>query len=201
MKERANRILFLPRVPGGLRAGGLAVLLFFLGGPPAQGAGVISEAQVKARYLELFARYVEWPGAGRPNDALVVGVLGHDPFGSALEAAFARQIANGRPVVVRRVGSSAEAQACDLVFISKEEARRQAVWLAELADAPVLTVSDHEPALGAGAAILLVREETEGGGRLRFDVNLPAVERAGLRVGSDMMKSARRVLRGDVSGS
>lgn len=176
-------------------------LWVFLVGPVVAAVAPLPEFEIKARYLEAFVRYVEWPAAGRSEaPTLVVGVLGHDPFGGALEAVFANRGANARPVAVRRVASSAEARACDLVFISREEARRQTVWLAELTGAPVLTVCDHESALKEGAAILLVREDTVEGGRLRFDVNLAAVDRAGLKVGSDMLKSARRVFRDDRKG-
>lgn len=195
MSGRSITASFFCASPGGLGFRRLMGLWLIFVGPLLATVAPVPEFDAKARYLEAFVRYVEWPANGRAESVLVVGVLGHDPFGGALETAFSRSVANGRRVVVRRVASSAEARGCDLVFISREEARRQAVWLAELSDAPVLTVSDHESALNDGAAILLVREDTAGGGRLRFDVNLAAVERAGLKVGSDMMKSARRVIR------
>jgi hypothetical protein len=161
-------------------------------------AAEVPASHAMASYLTLFARYVEWP-AGTGGEAatrrpFVVGVLGHDPFGGVLEMAFARREVDGRPITVKRVGSAVEARACDLVFISREESRRLVLWLAELADAPVLTVSDAEPALENGAAVVLVVENTPAGDKLRFDVNLTAVERAGLKVSSRMIVSARRIL-------
>jgi len=154
--------------------------------------------QVKAGHLVLFVRYVEWPKEkeGALDDRpFVVAVLGHDPFGDVLEQAFAGLLPNGRPVKVRRIGSSAEAKNCDMVFISREEERRQAGWLAELAGSAVLTVSDADTALKEGAMIMLVSEQTPKGEKLCFDVNLKVLKRAGLRVNSTMLVSARNVIR------
>lgn len=162
--------------------------------------GVAREVDVKARYLALFARYVEWP-ADTLTRPLVVGVLGHDPFGGVLERTFRESFGEDRLVVVRRVASSAEARACHLVFISAQEERRRAVWLAELAGAPVLTVGEGEEALRDGAAVALVSEPGAGGPRLRFDVAVAAAEGAGLKISSRMLVSARRVRRaGDAAG-
>lgn len=197
-----SAIIFLSfLIPMNLRSGGVRSWLLVMAccgaAVPAQAAPVPANYAM-ASYLTLFARYVEWPAGKGGEEAarrpFVVGVLGHDPFGGVLEMAFARREVEGRPIVVKRVGSAGEARACDLVFISREESRRSALWLAELADAPVLTVSDAEPALENGAAVVLVVEKTPAGDKLRFDLNLASAERAGLKVSSRMIVSARRIL-------
>ncbi|MCX6937546.1 MAG: YfiR family protein [Verrucomicrobia bacterium] len=101
----------------------------------------------------------------------------------------------GRPVLIKRVSSAAQARNCDLVFISREEARRQSLWLAELAGAPLLSVTETETSLKPKAGVTLVREKTSAGSRLRFDVNLPALQLARLKVSSSMLVSARRIVR------
>src|SRR3990172_10053935 len=54
-----------------------------------QDSGTPSEYQVKAAILFNFAKFVEWPDAAFPDPAtpIIIGVLGEDPFGSALDAA------------------------------------------------------------------------------------------------------------------
>lgn len=158
---------------------------------------VVQENQAFARFLVLFARYVEWPGqtdGEPPSKPFVVGILGHDPFGIVLEQAFAGQLPGGREVVVSRIGSAVEARGCDMVFISREESRRQAVWLRELAGLPVLTVAETEAALSDGACIVITTETTEGGYRPRFDVNRSAFDSCGLKASSRMLVHARRIV-------
>lgn len=169
---------------------------------PLQGiAATIPEAQATAAYLALFARYVEWPETGSAVTApdtpppFTLGVLGHDPFDGALDQAFANVLVQGRPVVIKRVGSAAEALNCDLVFISREESRRQSLWLSELAGAPILTVSETETSLKPQPGVTLVREKTSAGSRLRFDVNLATLQIARLKVSSSMLVAARRIVR------
>ncbi len=179
-------------------AGWLAIL------SPLQGiaaTATIPEAQATAAYLALFTKYIEWPETERavttPDTPppFTIGVLGHDPFDGALEQAFANVLVQGRPVVIKRVGSAAEARNCDLVFISREESRRQSLWLSELAGAPILTVTETETSLKPQAGVTLIREKTSVGSRLRFDVNLPTLQLARLKVSSSMLVSARRIVR------
>lgn len=48
-----------------------------------------SEYQVKAAFLYNFATFVDWPGDafGNSNAPLVIGAIGEDPFGGALDQA------------------------------------------------------------------------------------------------------------------
>ena len=80
-------------------------------------AGVLAsptEYQVKAVFLFNFSRFVEWPAAAFESaDApFVVGVFGHDPFGSDLDEVMKGKSVNGRPLVVRRLRSAAEGAGC-----------------------------------------------------------------------------------------
>jgi hypothetical protein len=52
----------------------------------------IGEYRIKAVFLVQFAKYVEWPAAtfAGDDDPLVIGILGHDPFGQALDSVAAR---------------------------------------------------------------------------------------------------------------
>jgi hypothetical protein len=60
----------------------------------------------------------------------------------------------------------------------------------------VLTVSDLEPFCRLGGGIGLVHEEN----RLRFEVNMEAAERSGLKVSSKLLTLARKVYPAKVVG-
>src|SRR5687767_14190823 len=93
-----------------------ALLLGLVLVAPGFGAAGPSEYQVKAVFLFNFSRFVEWPASAFPSvDApFVLGVFGTDPFGTDLDEVIKGEVVNGRPLVVRRVHTPAEAAGCQI---------------------------------------------------------------------------------------
>jgi hypothetical protein len=154
-----------------------------------------SEYEVKAAYLLNFARYAVWPPAAPvgSSDDLVLCVLGHDPFGAVLDRTVAGRRVMGHGVRVLRPSSRAEAQLCRLAFIGGDRHAEIESWLSELRGRPVLTVGDGPGFAGAGGAIAFVPvDET-----VRFEVNLAALQRSGVRLSSRVLALANRVSAGD----
>lgn len=173
-------------------AAAMSLLLLAARGAAAQAPR--SEYEVKAAYLLNFARYAEWP-ASPPADAtddLVICVLGHDPFGAALDRTVAGRRVLGRPVRVLRPGSRAEARLCQLAFIAGDSRAEIGPWLAEMRGRPVLTIGDGPDFTEAGGAIAFVPVEQT----VRFEVNRNALERSGVRLSSRVMALATRVTAG-----
>jgi hypothetical protein len=155
------------------------------------------EYQVKAAYLYNFGRFVEWPArSAEGNNSFTVCVLGQDPFGLALNATLADETIHGKNVVAKRIPDLAEAVNCRILFISSSEADRLKQILASLKDESVLTVSDLPNFAQSGGMMQFTME----GGRVRFEVNLPPAERAGLVLSSDLLKVAMNVRRGGAVG-
>ena len=78
------------------------VWLLAVGGGRAQESPP-TEYQLKAAFLLNFAKFVEWPRvafaeAGSP---LVLGILGENPFGDALDRTIKDKTINNRPLVVK----------------------------------------------------------------------------------------------------
>src|SRR5690242_16441540 len=63
-----------------------------------------SAAEVEAVFLFNFSEFVDWPPQvfSDPRTPIVIGVLGSDPFGSALDDVVRGETVNGRALVVRR---------------------------------------------------------------------------------------------------
>jgi hypothetical protein len=149
------------------------------------------EHAVKAAFLYNFGKYVRWPesAAGAGGD-FVIAVLGADPFGAALDDIVRGKRIGNRPVTVKRVSNLSELGACEVLFISaSEEARLEAI-LAELPNGPILTVADMPRFVERGGMIGLVVANR----RVQFEVNALAAERAGLVLGSQLMRLARAVV-------
>ena len=172
------------------------LLLGFVGalacgfGPRAD-AAERPEHEVKAAFLYNFGKYVRWPkDASGADDTFVIAILGADPFGAALDDIVRGNRIDNRPVTVRRVSKVGELEGCEVLYISASEAPRLRSILAALPQAPILTVSDVPQFVERGGMIGLVMANR----RVQFEVNAEAAERAGLMLGSQLMRLARTVV-------
>ncbi len=81
--------------------------------------------------------------------------------------------------------------ACHLLFISASERKRLAETLAALPQTPLLTVGDQERFAEQGGMINLVLVEK----KIRFEINIDAVERARLKLDPQLLNSAVKIHR------
>jgi len=158
--------------------------------PAAEEAPALTEYDVKAAYLYNFAKFVEWP----PPDAegarrFVIAVLGDDPFGRTLEETLAGKTVGDRSFAVRRVSTPEQAEGAQIVFVSASEWARLPHVLRVLDGAGALTVGDMRQFAERGGMIGFRME----GRKVRFDINPEPVERAGLRMSSQLLRLARIV--------
>jgi len=171
----------------------VAAVAWIVATAPVRADVPASEYAVKAAYIYNFVRYVEWPAAARARDASAVHVcvLGDDPFGPVLDRTLADKTVDGRRLVARRCATLADAAGCDLVFVpAGEEFRAEAVVrLAETSG--MLTVGESADFAERGGMIRLLRD----GEHVRFAINLGAIERAGLKMSSEVLKLAVHVTR------
>lgn len=158
----------------------------------AGGERAAPEYQVKAAFIYKFATYIRWPaGMGADRSAsFVIGVIGKDPFGPALDAVVRGQRVQGRLVAVKRLARVEDAPLCDVLFVcASERASLQRIFAA-LHGAPVLTVGDMDQFAELGGMINLVTTEDR---RIHFDINKSAIDAAGLKAPSTLLHLARIV--------
>jgi hypothetical protein len=151
----------------------------------------LDEYQVKAAFLYNFAKFVEWPAYALPDasTSITLCILGEDPFGITLDQTINGKIINGRQLVIKRLKESysGKLEDCHILFISLSEARRLRPLLEVLKNASVLTVSEIEWFAKEGGIIHLTLEE----GKVRFEVNVAAAERARLKISSRLLRLAK----------
>jgi len=166
------------------------VVLTIIGGSRDAGAAERPEHEVKAAFLYNFGKYVRWPPNARANDdVFAIGVLGTDPFGKALDDIVRGGRVDNKPVVIRRAGKLSELGSCEVVFVAASEEGNLEKVLAELANSSVLTVGDMPQFVERGGMIGLIMVNR----RVQFEVNVDAAERAGLAIGSQLLRLARNV--------
>jgi hypothetical protein len=156
------------------------------------------EYQVKAAFLVKLAMFVEWPAEAfaAPEAPIRIGILGPSPFGEGFEEAAAKERINGRSVEVRVASEVAGLRDCQIVFIANSEQGRLAEIQAALAGRHVLTVGDHPEFARDGGVVNFIKED----GRVRFEVNRDAADKAGLRLSSKLLQVARVVDSAQLSG-
>jgi hypothetical protein len=180
------------------RTGGWRILLWFCllwGGsqPPVHAQSVTKEYQLKAAFLYNFTKFIEWPPQrfATPTSPIIIGVLGDNPFGAELMKAVADRTQNGHTFVVTNLASINDATAVHLLFVPRGGETQLKDQLPELHAAGVLTVGENE-AFATMAGIITFSMEAD---KIRFEVNMEAAERAGLKVSSKLLQLAKVVRR------
>ena len=150
------------------------------------------EYEVKAEFLPLFASFVTWPATAFPqaDSPLVIGVLGDDPFGEALDHAIQKDgLVSNRKMVIKRSRQWQELKDCHILFISKSESDRLAQILRGMDKVCVLTVSETEGFTRAGGIINFFIQ----GSKVRFEINAEAARRKGIRISSQLLCLGKNV--------
>ena len=150
------------------------------------------EYEVKSAFLVKFAMFVEWPTNtvnATNRGAFLIGILGDDPFGARFDEAVKKETVRGRTVQLKRAKDLAELAECQIIFISASESRRLPELLQALAGKGILSVADEPGFAGRGGMIGFIKEA----GKIRFEINPGAAEKAGLKVSSKLLQVGRRV--------
>jgi hypothetical protein len=158
------------------------VLLLLGAGAAPQAQDVPIEYQVKAAFLYNFVRFVEWPGPSLAGP-LTICVAGRNPLGTFLEDTVRGEIVAGRAIATRVV-LEPESD-CHVVFVPMGAA--SAAYLRAARNTPTLTVGESPSFIEMGGIINFVMD----GGRVRFEINPQAADRAQLRISSRLLQLAR----------
>jgi hypothetical protein len=196
--------LKFPRPGGGNRrrpifaSGGPAVrrwrLLLLLAGlaclVPAR-AQSTKEYQIKAAFLFNFVQFVTWPpdafaSSGAP---LEIGILGDDPFGSALEEVVRGESVNSHRLVVVRSQNIGDLMGCQMIFVSRSEAGQVTGILSQVNSRPILTVSDIDHFAEDGGDIAFYLSD----GKVRFQINPGSVRHGGMAISSQLLNLGQLV--------
>jgi hypothetical protein len=148
------------------------------------------EYAVKAAFLYNFAKFASWPENSFSDVAepLQFCTLGDAPFGKAMETLGGKSVRD-RSLAVRRIASVQEAAGCHVLFVS-EDLKYQVQTVLDIVGAePVLTVGEIEGFCERGGIINFFT----AGGKVRFEINPRAADKAGVRLSAQLLRLARVV--------
>ena len=180
MFRTKRHIVFLAIMVGLLLKGALSI------------AAVSEEDRIKALYLYNFLLFVDWPEdvIGEDN-TLRVAVIGDDTLFDLFEPITQKPI-KGRKLIVERFDALEDLRSpCHVLFVGRSQGHIAPRILEKVKDRPVLTVSDMNGFTQMGGMVyfkhLACKEHTASHPK-RFEINLSAVEHAGLKIRSRLLR-------------
>jgi hypothetical protein len=164
-----------------------AIILITLGILPSQ-AQVSREYQIKAVFLYNFAQFTDWPTNAFANEKspIVIGIVGPDPFGAALEETVRGETVQGHPLAIEHYAHAADIKTCHILFITQQEIRHADEIAKSLKGKPVLTVADSD---GTAPVPAIIRFAVENN-KVHFRINASAARAANLNLSSKLLRVA-----------
>jgi len=146
------------------------------------------EQAVKAGFIYNITKFTVWPNAAYEGDVFNLCLFGDDNLGGGLEALYGKLVGS-KPLVLRRNVDDTDLHRCHIAFITKDNPQNIQKTLNKLRHIPLLTVSDSPNFIDQGGMIGLVRDDR----RVGFEVDIKAVKAAGLHIGAQLLKLAKKV--------
>lgn len=145
-----------------------------------------SDNQVKSVFVFNFTRYIQWPS----NESdFTIGILGND---AALEKAFqdmaSKKSTSTKKIIIKSFASANEASNCDILFIPKDNSS-QFTHVKSQGLKNVLIITEKAGLGRQGSGINFIEID----GKMRFEINKGEIERAGLKVSSQLLGLATEV--------
>ncbi len=165
-------------------------LLWVFSGVHPSKAQAMDISLMKGVYLYNFIRFAQWPGD--PGAAREVSVAVYAPQGFVEYLRKISTRSHSYPKMQVRWCASVEcADAAHVLYVHGVEDVKLEMLLTAMQGREVLTVSDQPGFVQSGGMIQLVEDR----GRLVFDINLRAIQEAGLYISADILDMARKVVR------
>lgn len=149
-----------------------------------------NEYELKAVMLFNLARFVEWPQSAfaASNAPIVIGVLGRNPFGDALEKAVKGETVSGRKITVEHYDSVKDLQPSHILFVCSSEKSRVNAILAKLKGTSTLSVSEIDGFSKMRGGMVLFYTSNQK--KIRLRLNLESARAEGLIISSKLIQVA-----------
>ena len=144
-------------------------------------------------FLYNFLLFVDWPpDSVPPRSPYVIGVMGPNPFGSAV-AAIERKTVQDHRITFRFFNGVQDLQPTHILYIPRQYTGEMDAIRRRLDNQPVLTVGEDEAFTRAGGVVRFFEVPAGAAEReraLRVEINEVAAHAAGLKIRSKLMRLA-----------
>lgn len=148
------------------------------------------EYQIKAGFISNFLKFIEWPASYHLKGNLPICIIGEDPFGNIFDMFNVKAIKENT-LITKHFNSylGLEVLDCNVIFISSSEKDNLDQILKLLTGSNILTISDTDGFAQRGVIINFYLKKD----KVRFEINVDAAKRAGLKISSKLLRLAKRV--------
>jgi len=147
------------------------------------------EYQVKAAFLYNFSRFVIWPG--EIEDTFNLCVVGSNPFNGLLDTLIGKSV-NNSIIIIEYHENIDTIDDCHLAYIGQSLEYDIERTMSVLRNMPILTISDIDRFTHAGGMIRFKLDNK----KVRFDINIDAIDSSGLIISSKLLSLATIVKTG-----
>jgi hypothetical protein len=176
----------------------LLLILILLGMtevPCAYAAGS-KEYQVKAAFIYNFIKFVTWPeDTDKQAEFVKIAIIGKDPFGNKFKPIVKKRVKNKKIELIKypafdKIADSNSLDRCQVIFICKSETKNAQKIIKSVAGKPILVISEIDKFADLNGMIGFVKKDN----KIRFEINLDASKLANLKISSQLLKLALRVV-------
>lgn len=150
------------------------------------------EFQVKAAFIYNFCKFVEWPAeAFTSNKApIVITIMCNHGSQDAFDTIRGKSV-QGRLLELRMVKRPEEIGATQVLYVCDSEHEHHGHIPEHCRNQNMLTIDDLDPSGQCGGAIISFVMVDK---KLRFQINLRAARKTGVKISSQLLKLARNVV-------
>jgi hypothetical protein len=160
-------------------------LLFFKTVNPANALNIADEYDLKESYVYNFLKFVSFP-ASQQKEYIEICLAGENPFGKKIFKLSEKTI-DGKKLIVSEKEIDDSIKSCDVIFISKNQDKKISKILEIINNHPVFSISESQGVSEPGCVLNFYVENE----RLRFEINVAAVKKAGLTIDSRLLNLAK----------
>jgi hypothetical protein len=154
---------------------------------------VTEESELKAAFIYNFIKFLEWPPEAfeGPESPIVICTLGESPLAKAVQGLQGKELKQRR-LTVKSIETPLAAHECHVLVTSGVQDREALLLKASWSEMPfLLTVSDQRGFAERNGMIEMISLEN----RIRFDVNLSLIGRSSLKISSQLLNLAHKIIK------
>ncbi len=147
----------------------------------------LSEAQVKAAFIEKFTHFIDWPDDSVTHKPFVIFVFPDSPMLPYLKQLLSNHRIKNKPVEILVSENLMLLDSANIAIFHSAQQNLMPTIRSIIRDKPILTIGDYPGFLDDGGILLLYREENT----IHFSINIKALAHTGLVVSSQLLKLAK----------
>ncbi|MCC5930568.1 MAG: YfiR family protein [Cyclobacteriaceae bacterium] len=136
-------------------------------------------------FMYNFTKYIQWPEESLKGD-FVIGVLGNNELVGNLEKMAESKTVGNQKIRIQVLNSPSDAANCHMVFIPDNRSKMFEDVNVATEGKPVLVITEKQGLGNMGSSINFIVVD----GKLKFELNRGATEKANLKVAGDLAKLA-----------